>query len=109
MSKRYKAKRRFRYYWTRGICQKCRYPVAVACFLPEPYGRDRKPDEVLCGPCAGAAGYCRSCGEFWGGISSFEFLHPGLCDHCQSQIEADFDNDDGEPDFTLDDLEWEER
>lgn len=109
MSKRYKAKRRFRYYVQREKCQHCGAGHAVACYLPEPYGRDRMPDEMLCGECAGRAGYCRSCGEFWGGIESFDFHHPGLCDHCHDQMRDDFEASfDEEPDYTLDDLEWDE-
>lgn len=96
MSKRYKARRRFRYFVQRLKCQQCGEDNATACYLPEPYSRDRMPDEMLCAVHAGRAGYCRSCGDFWGGIESFEFLHPGLCDNCDDQIRADFGTDDRE-------------
>jgi hypothetical protein len=59
------------------------------------YYREEKPDEVLCGEHASEAGYCRSCGDFWGGIESFEFHHPGLCDHCATDgQDLDFDEED---------------
>ena len=103
MSVRYKAKHRLRYYVRRQVCQKCGGPHAIACFLPEPprliwshgrgseraKARERAPDEVLCRKHAQEAGYCRSCGDFWAGIESFDFGHPGLCDHCYDQVRAD--------------------
>jgi hypothetical protein len=107
MSKRYKSKRRFRYYAQREICQRCGHHPATLCYLPGPprtYGsyynlKERSPDEVLCGEHASLAGYCRCCGDFWGGIDSFEFGHPGLCDQCHDQIEADFAESEYEEDY----------
>lgn len=106
MSKRYKSKRRFRYHVQRQRCQRCGRPDAVLCYLPEPVRMfysgmalyERAPDEVLCGEHASRLGYCRSCGDFWGGIESFEFGHPGLCDQCHDQIEADFAESEYEED-----------
>lgn len=99
MSKRAKIRRRRHYYVVKNICQSCRAPDAIYCYLPEPPRcsgpeyrlRERPPDEVLCAECAVAAGYCRSCGDFWAGITSFDFIHPGLCDHCHDQIRQDCD------------------
>lgn len=109
MSKRYKAKRRFRYFVQRSVCQICGHSPAVCCFLPDPprlltaereREREREPDQVLCSEHAEQYGYCRSCGDFWGGIESFDFTHPGLCDHCHDQIADDFsDGEDCEPDW----------
>jgi len=102
MSKRSKAKRRFRYFVQRERCQKAHCPDrAVACYLPNSYGRDRKPDEMLCARHAWLSGYCRSCGEFWGGINSFDFLNGGLCDFCFDEIQNDIDLEscDGEDGF----------
>lgn len=66
------------------------------CFLPdyeiddEGFRVDEKPDEYYCTEHAARNGYCKSCGEFWGGIESFEFEHPGWCDNCHDQMEHDF-------------------
>jgi len=94
MSKRYRARRRQRYHRR---CQNCNSLYAIGCYLPEPprfTGSERAmveraPDERLCPTCAADAGYCCSCGDFWAGISSFDFVHPGLCDHCHDQIQQD--------------------
>jgi hypothetical protein len=61
------------------------------CFLD---AWDDEPNGVYCPEHSAANGFCAVCGLFWGGIESFEFLHPGVCDHCHYQLEAD--NDDGE-------------
>ncbi len=113
MSKRYKANRRFRYYVQREICQVCGHHPATPCYLPEPprfrfKGQtpvERKPDEVLCSEHAARNGYCRSCGDFWGGIESFEFIHRGLCDHCHDQIKSDYyyPSDDEDDYYAMDD------
>lgn len=65
------------------------------CYLPD--NEDRKPDEWLCGEHSHGAGYCRSCGQFNGGIESFDFRRNGLCDNCDYQIRADMGEFD-EPD-----------
>lgn len=66
---------------------------AGPCYLPnEDYtGFDRKPAEWYCSEHAHEHGYCSACGEFWGGIESFDFNPNGLCDHCQDEVDADFD------------------
>lgn len=38
---------------------------------------------------AGQYGFCYLCGDFWGGIESFEFIHPDICDNCWDQIRED--------------------
>jgi hypothetical protein len=109
VSKRYKAKRRARYYDT---CQRCGAIKngTVNCYLPEParfqgteyHWVERTPDERLCCDCAPMLGYCRSCGEFWGGVESFEFLHPGLCDHCYDEIRQDMYEFEPEDEYAWD-------
>ena len=106
MSLRNRLKKRQR---RNGTCQECDKLGALPCYLPEPWRtvtvritrhgklvreevRDRFPDELLCPDCCRKGGcYCVSCGEFWGGIESFDFIHPGICDHCHDQIRADMD------------------
>jgi hypothetical protein len=38
---------------------------------------------------AHAAGFCYRCGEFWGGIESFDFNQSHLCDNCEFEVRAD--------------------
>ena len=68
---------------------------AISCYLMDT-DRDGLPDELLCSAHAAEAGYCMVCGDFWGGIESFDFLHPGVCDNCHDELEAndaDFNDD----------------
>jgi hypothetical protein len=93
MSKRYKAKRLARFYRRQ---RRCQHPgctnEGLECHLSPPY--DQEGPEYFCGMHAAMAGYCRGCGQFWGGIESFDSgPHAGWCDHCWDQVEADF----GEP------------
>lgn len=73
---------------------------ATACFLPD-YDNlnddDGKPDYYYCGKHASRF-FCRICGQFWAGIESFDFMHPGLCDNCYDQIAHDFDDGDDHSD-----------
>jgi len=49
-----------------------------------------KPDIFrYCHDHAKENGFCYCCGELCAGIESYEFTHPGLCDNCFDQIEAD--------------------
>lgn len=49
--------------------------------------------EFYCSEHAPQHGYCQACGDFWGGISSFEAT--GFCDHCWSEWSDDgWDYDD---------------
>lgn len=43
----------------------------------------------FCDSHASANGFCSMCGQFWGGIDSFEAT--GVCDHCADQLEQDED------------------
>lgn len=63
-----------------------------ACFLPthdQPAGEDEHPDAYYCAEHAFANGFCRGCGDFWGGVESFEFANGGYCDNCRSAIDAE--------------------
>lgn len=58
---------------------------------------DDKDPMWLCPEHAFALGHCSVCGQFWGGIESFDF-GPGYCEHCKSDVESDCydpDDDDG--------------
>jgi hypothetical protein len=49
---------------------------------------------------AGQNGFCYLCGDFWGGIESFEFIHPDICDNCWDQIrddDSEYYRDDDDP------------
>jgi hypothetical protein len=62
---------------------------AVECQYPD-YAEEGDGQVVwYCPDHAVAAGFCSICGAFWGGIESFEFLHPGRCDDCQREIERE--------------------
>ncbi len=105
MSRRHKALRRARYNAGIRRCQRCKnVGISVLCYLPDPprfyssdqgeghFTAERAPDEVLCLDCAPRQGYCYSCGDFWAGINSFDFIHPGICDHCHDAARQDFDD-----------------
>lgn len=50
---------------------------------------------------ASIGGFCWSCGQFWGGIDSFEMSITGLCEHCNAEILDDWPRDD--------DDDWDEH
>ena len=45
----------------------------------------------LCPEHAADEGYCAMCGEFSAGQDGFDWHHPGLCDNCNDEFEADTD------------------
>jgi len=57
-----------------------------ACELPD-YDSGHVDIEYVCGEHAARMGYCPGCGQFWGGVGSFEMT--GLCDNCRHEAEAD--------------------
>lgn len=61
---------------------------AFECFC----GHDEIDTEWFCADHASEHGYCYICGQFWGGVSTFEFNHAGLCENCYD--EEDEDNED---------------
>lgn len=102
MSKRAKAKRRARYYQGYRRCDDCKQVCfCIECRL-EPW--QVKPEEVLCHTCIHNSGYCFGCGQFWGGITSFEMRRSGLCDNCQHQVDCDFNASYSDDDVPF----WEE-
>lgn len=56
------------------------------CFLEQ----HESPDEYACWDHAHDMGYCFMCGQFWGGVESFDF-GGGLCEHCKHEMNADSD------------------
>ena len=34
-------------------------------------------------------GFCSCCGIFSAGVESYDFIHPGLCDNCYDEIQAE--------------------
>ena len=63
----------------------CESKDAFACFID-----GDEPEEHLCAEHAPDAGYCIGCGNFYAGTHEFDFLHPGWCGNCHSEIR---DND----------------
>jgi hypothetical protein len=71
------------------------------CTIKDEHGND-VVDGHYCGEHAALHGFCPCCGDFWGGISSFEMN--GICDHCKDELDADEhdgcdDDFDYEPDY----------
>ena len=66
----------------------------IECYLPD------GEFHAYCFVHAGPAGFCQYCGSFWGGVESFEFIHPNVCDDCQTEMEL---NDVYDADDDLDD------
>lgn len=90
-------------HWASGHkCDKpgCMDDGSVKCHIPDlmlsPNNADNR-FEHFCPEHAYDAGYCSLCGEFWGGIESFEFDNPlFLCENCYEQIENEFYEEDEE-------------
>lgn len=61
------------------------------CFYPDNYNWD-EPDEILCYDHIAHSGFCMGCGQFWGGIESFDIWHPGWCDNCWDEIRSNDDD-----------------
>ena len=61
---------------------------------------DGEIEEMLCPDCIEGSGYCMGCGQFWAGVTSFDFSDiPGYCEHCVDQIKStcgEYENDDDE-------------
>lgn len=74
-----------------GRCQEpeCSARATVECCLPE-----GNPAGNYCAAHAIENGYCCGCGQFWAGISSFDFSKSGLCENCLSEMQDDEDIDD---------------
>lgn len=60
---------------------------------------DDGPTTWYCTEHAAEHGFCWCCGEFWGGVESFDF-GSGLCEHCRDEVgddeeDEDWDDDEG--------------
>ena len=65
----------------------------------EEYGLPPK-SEVYCARHARAAGFCIGCGQFWGGIESFDFGDSPLCEECLTLSEEEYEHfDDGDYEY----------
>jgi hypothetical protein len=64
------------------------------CYL-EPWG---KIHSFYCVEHSQIHGFCVGCGQFWGGIESFDF-GPGWCDNCALEFEDDYNYEDDYYDF----------
>lgn len=70
--------------------------VMLECRCPDESQLDGYVHEWLCPYCNDGGSYCKSCGEFCAGISSFEFgPYAGYCDNCADEIQA-MERDDEE-------------
>lgn len=73
----------------------------MACRLPD-WGdepkRDDRPDFYYCWEHAQRNGFCKLCGEFWGGVESFDF-GSGFCENCADTVRTDFGEDDYEDQY----------
>lgn len=82
-----------------------------ACWLPEAQAHIEidgqqypLPDEWLCEEHRPLHGYCSICGDFWGGVETFEIS--GFCDACQSEL--DHEREREEDDWGDDEAEWDD-
>lgn len=84
-----------------GACEEpgCTEGGWVACRLPDHH--ETGEEHHYCREHAFAHGYCKGCGDFWGGVESFEFLNNGYCDNCRSQIDADMRDERDDDDETV--------
>lgn len=83
------------------ICQHdgCENTAMRCCNFVE---EDTWDDEWFCGEHAAQHGYCGSCGDFWGGICSFEAS--GYCEQCEAEIRGDEYDEDETADYWEDEI-----
>jgi hypothetical protein len=90
------------------LCQHagCDSPAVIRCALPNE-GPSAEPEfEFFCCIHTQEHGYCWNCGQFFGGIESFDFDEAGLCDECEAEMrrddadDADFFGDEEPYDFS---------
>ncbi|MDZ7970502.1 MAG: hypothetical protein RM368_37190 [Nostoc sp. DedSLP03] len=78
----------------------CTEENVTACFYPD--NETEQPNEYYCTVHAAKHGFCYMCGQFWGGVESFEFAtifggSEGVCEICDYLASAElgeFDDDD---------------
>lgn len=71
----------------------------LPCFLPDDDRDLDDPNGWYCPEHAQEHGFCWCCGDFWGGVESFDF-GSGLCEHCRDEVgddeeDEDWDDDEG--------------
>ena len=69
-------------------CQK----EAMECLLHYYDYESGKSEDIIswyCGEHAHKHGFCPGCGLFWGGVERFEFSRTGLCENCESDLDAE--------------------
>ena len=75
----------------------CEHPGCTmagdACFMDTEREEANDVSGYYCSEHAKDYGFCYICGQFWGGIESFEFLHPGVCDNCHAELDEHDDED----------------
>ena len=76
----------------------CKEP-GLACFLPDDQDA---PSYFYCRDHAQEGGFCSACGNFWGGVESFEFDPDGLCDNCRHDPDITGEEPDNEEDYVED-------
>lgn len=87
-------------HWASGQkCEKkeCFKDGCVECHVPEQgdYIDMLELKEHFCPEHAYENGYCSLCGDFWGGIESFDFNNPSqLCENCLEQLKDEIGEDD---------------
>lgn len=83
----------------------CEEPGCVAagfrCTLVDYSGAEPLEDvSIYCSEHARKNGFCMGCGTFCAGLESFDFgRHPGFCDTCQDEIDANDRNGQEEEDY----------
>lgn len=70
---------------------RCTSTETMPCFL-EVENDPAKADDWLCDEHIRHSGYCMGCGQFWGGIESFDFGN-GFCEHCNAEFDDNYDDD----------------
>lgn len=73
----------------------CTKDSDVVCIVPEQDNTGIQVIEHLCEEHAYESGYCVLCGEFWGGIETFDIDNPShLCENCLEQIKDETGEND---------------
>lgn len=80
--------------------------TAIACYLMDPGPKSvAVSSELLCVDHAAEAGYCTCCGWFSAGTDAFDFRHPGLCETCYDELDAESDDEHDD----VEDYDWPEE
>jgi hypothetical protein len=84
----------------------CESTNVTECFYPTESEVTVNP-EYYCTKHAHEHGFCYLCGQFWGGVKTFEFAViyggiEGVCENCEAEVREDLDDseEDGGDYFT---------